>query len=273
MHSLLPTTGTTVFHFISFLLIAVATTVRAAKGTVWATPHESYSSSIGVLGCHINTNRVAYWPNSVDCNNICVSLSYGERSVKLLRIDQSQGAHDVSYDAWNYLYTGFSATEKPTAGGATPMEYEELPASECRDLIKTKDGKLPLSAANSMNFLSSCMAKDTWVGKNHLLYNILDPICSWGYDETCELDWASGANQAKCPHQLGTPTALTSVPVYNIQYNTGRRVLASTNQVVDGGEVKNVATNLKTMNDASLGSGRSFMMMLGLLTFWLAYRM
>ncbi|KAK3313173.1 hypothetical protein B0H66DRAFT_569728 [Apodospora peruviana] len=210
------------------LLTAAPHLVCADSGTVWVTPHESYSSSVGVLGCKVNTDRIAYWPPSVDCTNICVALSYEGRRVNLLRIDQSQGAHDVSYDAWNYLYTGYSATEKPTAGGAMAMEYEDVDISECADLIYTDDGKMPLSAPNSMNFLASCLdQKDSWVGNNHVLYNIMDAICTWGYDEQCTLDWPA-ANQAACPHGLGTPAALTSAPVYNIQYPTGAKVLAGT---------------------------------------------
>jgi hypothetical protein len=204
----------------------------AAGGTVWATPHDSYSSSVGVLGCKINTDRVAYWPGSIDCNNICVSLSYGGREVRLLRIDQSGGAHDVSYDAWNYLYTGFSATAQPTAGGAIAMEYADVDASECADLIRTSDGKLPLSAANSMNFLASCLEqRDSWVSNNYAVFNILDPICTWGIDEQCSLDYPAH-NQAQCPSTLGTPAALTTDPVYNIRYPTGEKVLAGSGQVV-----------------------------------------
>ena len=198
--------------------------------TVWATPHDSFSSSIGVLGCKIDTDRVAYWPDAVDCNNICVSLSYQDRTVKLLRIDQSQGAHDVSYDAWNYLYTGKSATDEPTAGGAIEMTTRNLKASECKSLINTKGKKLPLSAANSMNFLASCLENDTWVGENYRLYNIADSVCSLGRDEECDLDWPD-ANQASCPHQLGDQSALKDAPVYNIKYPTGEKVLASTGEV------------------------------------------
>lgn len=223
----------------SLLLPALSTFARAAKTTVWATPHDSYSSSVGVLGCKINTDRVAYWPASISCNNICVSLSYEGRSVYLLRIDQSGGAYDVSYDAWNYLYTGYGATDKPTAGGAIAMETEDVDPSKCKDLIKTKDGKLPLSAANSMNFVASCLGEgsgesktETWVGKNYRLWNIMDSVCSWGHDEECELDWPT-ANQAKCPNQLGNPVTLTSAPVYNIRYPSGEKVVAGTGQVVD----------------------------------------
>jgi hypothetical protein len=211
----------------SALLFAVTPGIADDSGTVWATPHDSYSSSVGVLGCKINTNRVAYWPASVDCNNICVQLSYEGRSVNLLRIDQSGGAYDVSYDAWNYLYTGYSAEVKPVTGGAIAMEYQNLDASSCASLIETDGNKLPLSAANSMNFLASCLEQaDSWVANNYVLFNILDPICNWGYDEECTLDWPT-ANQPTCPNTLGDPVALTTEPVYNIQYGTGDLVLAS----------------------------------------------
>lgn len=194
--------------------------------TAWVTPHDSYSSSVGVLGCKIDTNRVAYWPGSVDCNNICVSLHYEDREVLLLRIDSSEGAHDVSYDAWNYLYTGYSATDKPTAGGAVEMQYENLDASECSDLIHTKGSKLPFSAANSMNFIASCLdQKDSWVANNYVLYNIIDPLCTMGIDEKCELDYPK-ANQPSCPNLLGDQSVLKSQPVYNIRYPSGEEVKA-----------------------------------------------
>lgn len=200
-------------------------------GTVWVTPHDSYSSSVGVPGCKVDVNRIAYWPASVSCTNLCVELSYDDRSVYLLRVDQSQGAYDVSYDAWNYLYTGYSATKKPTSGGAVEMTYKAVDASKCKDLIKTDDGKLPLSAANSMNFLVSCLDSSSWVGSNYVLYNILDSICTLGYNEECNLDWPA-ANQASCPHTLGLQVALNGQPVYNIQYPSGDTVLATNGTVV-----------------------------------------
>ena len=208
-----------------------ATQSAAATTTVPVTPHDSYSSSVGVLGCKINTNRVAYWPIAIDCNNICVSLSYSGRSVYLLRIDQSGGAHDVSYDAWNYLITGKSASSDPTAGGAVNMETENVDVSKCASLIQTSGSALPLSAANSMNYLNLCLEEkaagnDSWVADNYMLYNIMDPICIYGHDEKCTLtDWPA-QNQASCPHTLGDPASLTSDPVYNIRYPTGEKVLA-----------------------------------------------
>ncbi|OAQ59125.1 cerato-platanin [Pochonia chlamydosporia 170] len=205
----------------------IARSKRDDTTTIWATPHDSYSSSIGVPGCKINTNRVAYWPQSVDCNNICVSLEYQDRQVYLLRIDQSAGAHDVSYDAWNYLYTGKSASDKPTSGGAVAMQYHNVDASKCRSLLHTKDGKLPLSAANSMNFLTSCLAQpQSWVARNYMTLNIVDSICTLGVDEQCKLNWPD-ANQPSCPHILGGLVSLKNAPVYNIQYPSGKKVLAS----------------------------------------------
>lgn len=167
----------------------------------------------------------------VNCNNICVSLSYSGRQVYLLRIDQSGGAHDVSYDAWNYLITGKSATSDPTAGGAVAMETEDVDASKCADLIHTSDSKLPLSAANSMNFLNSCLVLQaagnaSWVAANYVLYNILDPICTYGYNEVCTLTNWPDQNQPTCANTLGDPVPLTGQPVYNIEYPTGIKVLA-----------------------------------------------
>lgn len=232
-----------------------ATCATADSGTIPATPHASYSSSVGVLGCKIDTNRVAYWPESVDCNNICVSVSYGGRQVYLLRIDQSGGAHDMSYDAWNYLYTGYSATSKPTAGGAISMDYSDVDASNCASLIKTKGNKLPLSAANSMDFLTSCLEQaGSWVAENYVLYNILDPICSYGYDETCTLDFPA-QNQPTCPHQLGTPVPLTTEPVYNIEYPTGQEVLASTGQATTNTSTGSTSAGSASAASRQLGGG------------------
>lgn len=265
--------------FTPSLLLLIAALVRASsqadtdsnsssgEGAAWVTPHEQFSSSAGVLGCKIDTNRVAYWPGSVDCNNICVSLSYEGRSVKLLRIDTSQGAHDISYDAWNYLYTGYSATEQPTTGGAVAMNYEYLDPSECADLIHTDGNKLPFSAPSGTNLLISCFDQpDSWVAQNYVLYNIVDSVCSWGYDETCTLDWPA-ANQAACPHTLGSLESLTSTPVYNIQYGTGQTVLASTGQVVeDGASSGGGSTGIKGLN----GAISSTYQLGSLLGFWVA---
>ena len=167
---------------------------------------------------------MAYFPDSVGCDNWCIKVTYKGRSVNLLRIDQSGGAHDISYDAWVYLQTGKSATEQPLQGGGINMDWQTVATSECASLIRTPNGGLPLSGANSMNYVGSCLgANSNW---KYQLYNILNPTCTWGYDETCKLNLAV-SNQASCPHQLGVPAVLTSAPVYNIQYGTGKKVLAT----------------------------------------------
>ncbi|KAF4880926.1 hypothetical protein CGCFRS4_v016069 [Colletotrichum fructicola] len=127
------------------------------------TPHAMYASSVGVLGCKINYNRVAHWPTAVDCDNICVKISSNNRSVHVLKIDISTGAHDISYDAWNYLVTGMSAVQAPVQGGPIWMEYEYVHPENCVGLL-SEDGRLPLSASNSMNFLSYCRSQpESWV--------------------------------------------------------------------------------------------------------------
>ncbi|KND87634.1 hypothetical protein TOPH_07760 [Tolypocladium ophioglossoides CBS 100239] len=204
---------------------AVVSAVPARRGqTVSVTPHEQYSSSVGVLGCKINTNRVAYWPGAVDCNNICVKLTNGANTLNVLKIDSSAGAHDISYDAWNQLVFGQSATADPQQGGGVDMDYEFVPASECASLLS--DGKLPLSASNSMDFAAACMAdSSSWVGQNFELINLLDPQCKFGWDEKCTLD-LSVSNQPSCPHTLGDPHTPTGDSVTNIEYGTGRQYTA-----------------------------------------------
>ncbi|GMG17637.1 hypothetical protein F9C07_2278522 [Aspergillus flavus] len=205
--------------------LALAATIPVvSRGTgAGITPHEQYSSSVGVVGCKINTNRVAYWPSAVDCNDICVKVTYKDRSLHILKIDTSGGAYDISYDAWNYLAFGQSAKDDPHTGGAIHMKYEVVEPSKCADLMD--NGKLPLLAANSMDFLSSCLSQaDSFVAQNYVLYNIADPVCHYGVDEVCSLD-LSVSNQPSCPSGLGS-TAPLDEPVYNIEFGTGKEVVA-----------------------------------------------
>ncbi|KAL7625052.1 hypothetical protein AAE478_004266 [Parahypoxylon ruwenzoriense] len=223
------------FSTLSFLTSAAAVsaavlpsssvTTKRAGGSISITPHDRFSSSIGVLGCKIDVNRVAYWPSAPSCDDLCVKVSANGRSVHLLRIDQSGGAYDVSYDAWNYLTTGQSARENPTQGGGVAATWEDAPMSACADLITEPSGRLAFSAANSMNFISSCPA-GSWVGQHAALYNILNSPCTYGYDEACTLPPPSEGNQAVCPHQLGINDVLGTQPVYNVDYGTGHLSLA-----------------------------------------------
>lgn len=204
---------------------AIAIPFEKRAGSISVTPHDLYASSIGVLGCKINTNRVAYFPSSPSCDNMCIKVSSNGRSVHLLKIDQSGGAFDIAYDAWNYLKTGESALVNPQEGGGISASYEDAPMSECADLIKTEGGKLAFSAPNSVGFVASCGAS-TWVGKNAALFNIQDSACTLGVDEVCNLDM-SVSNQPSCPSGLGSKAKLSSDPVYNIIYGSGKRELAA----------------------------------------------
>ncbi|KAH7325741.1 hypothetical protein B0I35DRAFT_421073 [Stachybotrys elegans] len=129
----------------------------------------------------------------------------------------------MSYDAWNYLGFGKSATQDPKSGGGIAMDYQVVDPSECADLLD--DGKLPLSAANSMNYLSSCLSQpNSWVAKNYKLININDPCCRNGIDEVCKLNLAV-SNQPSCPGTLGSVGQL-DMPVININYGTGKKEVA-----------------------------------------------
>lgn len=153
------------FSLLCAVVFALGATTLVAADRLAITPHDSYSSSIGVLGCKINTDRVAYWPMAVDCDDICVRVSHGGRSVDLLRIDQSTGAYDISYDAWNYLVTGRGAAEGAATGGPVEMEVQRIPADNCLRHIRTGNGGLPLSAPNSINFLAACLARPRQLGR------------------------------------------------------------------------------------------------------------
>ena len=203
-------------HLASYF--AVFSCVSSSQ-SVLVTPQDLYSSSIGVLGCKINTNRVAYWPKPIGCNDICIKLSHAQRSVHLPRIDSSTSAYDISYDAWNYLGFGVSATVEPKTGGSIAMDYEYVSADECRSLLV--DGKLPLSAPNSMNYLEACLEQQSsWVAHNYELINIMDSDCQFGYDEVCSFTLVE-PDQPICPHTLGTMHQPTGPEVINIMYGTG----------------------------------------------------
>ncbi|KAH6950992.1 hypothetical protein BKA56DRAFT_638644 [Ilyonectria sp. MPI-CAGE-AT-0026] len=228
---IVPIRKSILFQRLGSLLTAIAITILAFAGCVVAghprsianiTPHEQYSSSIGVLGCKIPVILLGSCSPGHqylgDLTGIPTEfLVYNEgRSVHLLRIDTSGGAYDISYDAWNYL--AFAPY-----GSGIDMNYDVVHASECQHLLH--EGKLPLSAANIMNYVASCIAQPTsWVAQNHVLYNIQDQVCKLGVDEECHLDLAI-SNQPSCPSPLGIEAPL-NCKVENIQYGTGKKIAA-----------------------------------------------
>ena len=204
---------------------SLAVPITKRGGAVSITPHDKFSSSIGVLGCKINTDRVAYFPSSPNCDGMCIKVSANGRSVNLLHIDTSGGAFDIAYDAWNYLKTGQSATENPVEGGGFAATYENVDMSECADHIHTPKKNLAFSAPNSIGYVVGCPA-GSWVGQNHALYNIQNSACTMGADEICTLDLAV-SNQPSCPSLLGSKAALAGDEVWDVAYGTGKKVLAA----------------------------------------------
>lgn len=203
------------------------TNILAADGDIWLTPHDRYSSSVGVLGCKVDINHMAYWPEAIGCDDICIEVTAFDRTVTLLRVDNSVGAHDISFNSWNYLETGHPATEKDQikpSGGFT-ASYKTVDPNNCRQFINgTASGKLPFSAATSINYISNCVlnAPNSWVAKNFELWNIYDSQCNLGYNEICETpDFKSGFNQAQCPHILGSQDPLVGQDVWDISYPSG----------------------------------------------------
>lgn len=153
---------------------------------------------------------------------MCVKLTYQGQSLNLLHVDTSGGAHDISYDAWNQLVCGVSATEKACTGGGYDMQYEWVDMSECSSILTSGTGKLGFAAANSMDQISYCLdlknaGDDNWTADNYELYNIDNPTCTLGYDELCTLDYPA-ENQPSCTHTLGAQPTLTTDHVLNIMY-------------------------------------------------------
>ncbi|KJZ73824.1 hypothetical protein HIM_06717 [Hirsutella minnesotensis 3608] len=197
-------------------------TEPSGKGQeISVTPHDKYSSSIGVLGCKINTDRVAYWPGAVGCDNICVKVSHQGRSLHLLKIDGSTGAHDISYDAWTMLVDGKGAKESKATGGGVPMTWEPADPSACSDLLH--NGKLPLTAFNSMNYVGACSA-GTWAGDNYELFNYADARCEFGPGDQCSVDLSKG-NTPECQSSSAADMNAVKGPgIKDKAYGTGEEV-------------------------------------------------
>lgn len=201
---------------VSFSLLSLVLGLASAE-SVSVTPHEQFSSSVGVLGCLIDTNRVAYFPSFPSCKKPCLRLTNKDqgREVTVLHIDSSEGAHDISYDAWNYLKTGKSAKDDPQQGSGIDVETEQLSLDddECKALLNETDGKIPIMA-KSPQWGMECP-------DNVEFRNIGTATCTTGKDEKCELS----GNQVKCPSGDSAATGkLEGMMVQNIEYGTGEVV-------------------------------------------------
>ncbi|EMT69279.1 hypothetical protein FOC4_h10017047, partial [Fusarium odoratissimum] len=92
MRSASPLWPTFLAYTVSLWISDVYASRLTSRSFAFITPHAEYSSSVGVLGCKVDTNRVAYWPLDVGCDGICVRVSNEGRSLHLLHIDKSGGA-------------------------------------------------------------------------------------------------------------------------------------------------------------------------------------
>lgn len=210
---------------------AAHATALAPTGSVRVTPHDSFSSTIGVHGCKVDVNRMAYWPDWPDCTGMCIKLTFGSRSRTVLHLDVSGGAHDISFDTYQYLAYGTSATSSPaflnSAGdGALAVDYEVVDMSQCKDIIKSDTGKLSF-IASSPNQVNKCVGEGkNWVAENYELRNIRESQCQSGIDEVCTLDAVTGTS--KCPSGAGMIVAPLSPaqPVIDLTFPCGVKKIA-----------------------------------------------
>ncbi|KAM4057454.1 hypothetical protein HRG_010810 [Hirsutella rhossiliensis] len=185
-------------------------------GSVSVTPHEQYSSSEGVLGCMININRVAYWPFTPGCNDICIKVTSSTtgKSLHLLRIDKSGGARDISYQAWNEL-TG------KAAGGGEPMTWEWADMTACGDLLH--NGKMPFIFDAGIHHPERCLAKEkednspNWISQNYELFNYKDARCDNGPGKPCTYNFET--KQLDCPKEA-SDAPVKGPGIKDIPYNS-----------------------------------------------------
>lgn len=186
-----------------------------STGAARVTPHDAFSSTIGVHGCKVDVNRMAYWPEWPDCSGMCIKLKYGSRSRTVLHLDVSGEAHDISFDTYQYLAYGTSATSSPAflnpdLKGALDVTYEVVDMSECADIITSDTGKMSFMAV-SPNQVNKCLGEgDNWVAQNYELRNIGDSQCQWGVDEVCTFDSVTGTSN--CPSGVGSKASSPLTP-------------------------------------------------------------
>lgn len=147
------------------------------------TPQADYASSLGILGCKVNTDLVVSWPKAADCESLCVRITTNTRSLHLLQVDQSISAYGIS----NYVFDILISGENRPAGEGALIEYEFVSTRECSHILLEE--ALPLSADIGLGFLTQCLSNSsTWVAQNYRLFNFHDSQCREGSEEECDLD-------------------------------------------------------------------------------------
>ena len=190
----------------------------ASAESIWVTPHMQYSSSVGVPGCLIDTNRVAYFPQPVSCTEPCMRMTNTALNIEvvLLHIDTSGGANDISYDAWNRLQTGVETITRPLMGGGIPVEMERLKLEdpECKALLGQTGGKIPTLAANPG--FSDCPEVAQY-------RNYRDMQCKQGTGEICDKPGLLTCLNGEAGWMKDNPV---DAWVKNIEYGTGESIPA-----------------------------------------------
>jgi hypothetical protein len=158
-------------------------------GTVLLDSHVEYSSSTGVIGCLIDTNRVAYWPGVPPCDDPCIRLAAPNgRTIHVLHIDQSQGSFDISMDAFKTLKygPGWRSINTQPESKWDGVQYEYVSMKECAGILP--NGTLPVVAKSPNKYIECARSEpQSFWATSTQLYDIDDPGCLRGLMQTCEL--------------------------------------------------------------------------------------
>jgi hypothetical protein len=162
---------------------------RATTGTIALRPHVEYDSSMGVIGCLINTNRIAYWPLPPPCDNPCVKLTAPNgNTINVLHIDKSTSSYDISMDAFKTLKYGadWRSVNTQVESEWEGVQYEYVSMDQCAGILP--DGTLPLIAKSTQSY-DNCVKSEpqSFWAKNSQFWDVDDGRCLRGKLQKCEL--------------------------------------------------------------------------------------
>ncbi|KAG8630921.1 hypothetical protein KVT40_000061 [Elsinoe batatas] len=207
------------------LLVALGGLAAFTTATMQTvTGHVEYRSTIGVLGCKVDTNAVAYWPTTGDCDSVCAKVRNPatgiEKTVLTIGTSSASSVYDISWKRYVELKGQPDTPEGNAAAydGGTPMEVFPVTMDQCEDLIYyEEDGqkKLPFLAL-SPNFLNECQASspNSWVAQNGVLLDFVNDCCTIGKDQKC-----TGPNPVYCADGAlaGYSQVKTNLAVMNVK--------------------------------------------------------
>ncbi|KAF4553723.1 Hypothetical protein D9617_6g094550 [Elsinoe fawcettii] len=209
-------------HSVLFTIAGLAALSAAKVQKV--TGHVEYRSTLGIPGCKINTNAVAYWPTTGDCDSVCAKVKNPangvEKTVLTIGTSSDPSVYDISWKRYVELKgEGDDAAGNAAAyDGGTDMEVNPVSMDQCLDLINYEEGgqkKLPFIAL-SPNFLNECKSSspNSWVAQNGVLLDFNNDCCTMGKDQKCE-----GTSFIKCDdgQQAGYSQVKTDLKVMNVK--------------------------------------------------------